>query len=62
MTLLTGVMLPLSIGSKWPQIIAHFNPMYYAVKTARVLASRTIDNSKVLQAFIVMPPLTLLVM
>ncbi|WP_434656260.1 ATP-binding cassette domain-containing protein [Thermoanaerobacterium thermosaccharolyticum] len=61
-TLLAGVMLPLSIGLKWLQIIAHFNLMYYAIKASRVLAIGIIDNSKVLETFLVILHLTLLVM
>ncbi len=37
LTLLAGVLLPLSLGPKWLQIIAYVNPMYYVVEAARVL-------------------------
>jgi hypothetical protein len=36
--------------------------MYHDAGVSRVLASGTIDNGKVIQAFIVMTPLTILVM
>ncbi len=62
LTLLAGVLLPLSLGPKWLLIIAHFNPMYYVVEAARVLASGTLIDSKILVAFIVMIPLTVIVL
>lgn len=62
LTLLAGVLLPLSLGPKWLQIIAHFNPMYYVVEAARVLAGGTLIDSKVLVAFLVIIPLTAIVL
>lgn len=61
-TLLAGVLLPLSMGPTWLGAIAHFNPMYYAVEASRVLGSGVIASPKVLQAFLVMAPLTVLVL
>lgn len=61
-TLLAGILLPLSIGPAWLRFIAHFNPMYYVVEASRVLASGTINSSTVWQAFIVMSPLTIIVL
>lgn len=61
-TLLAGILLPLSIGPGWIRVLAHFNPMYYVVEASRVLAAGTINSSSVLQAFLVMIPLTLLVL
>lgn len=61
-TLLSGVMLPLSFGPIWLQGIAHINPMYYAVEASRVLADGVINNSKNYVAFAVMIPLTILVL
>jgi ABC-2 type transport system permease protein len=60
--LLAGVLLPLSMGPAWLITIAHFNPMYYAVEAARVLGSGVIVSVKVLQGFLVMAPLTVLVL
>jgi ABC-2 type transport system permease protein len=62
LTLLAGVLLPLSIGPGWLRFIAHFNPMYYVVEASRILAVGTINDSKVWQAFIVMLPLTVIVL
>lgn len=60
LTLLSGVLLPLSLGPKWLQVIAHLNPLYYAVEAARVLAGGTIDGPEVFKAFAVIIPLTVL--
>ncbi len=61
-TLLAGVLLPLSMGPAWLVTVAHFNPMYYAVEAARVLGGGMIVSVKVLQAFLVMAPLTAFVL
>jgi len=61
LTLLAGVLLPLSIGPQWLQIIAHFNPMYYVVEAARALAGGSLANTQVLLAFLVMLPLSVIV-
>lgn len=61
-TLLAGVLLPLSMGPGWLKDIAHFNPMYYVVEAARMLAAGTINSSTVGQAFLVMIPLTFIVL
>lgn len=61
-TLLAGVLLPLSIGPNWLRLVAHFNPMYYTVEASRVLSSGTINSSEVLTAFIIMLPLTVIVL
>ncbi len=39
LTLLAGILLPLSIGPTWLRFIGHLNPMYYAVQAARYLAA-----------------------
>ncbi len=62
LTLLAGVLLPLSMGPSWLQWIAHFNPMYYVVEASRVLADGVIADGKVLEAFLVMIPLTIVVL
>lgn len=59
-TLLAGVLLPLSMGPEWLRVLAHFNPMYYAVEASRVLGGGVISSMKVLEAFLVMAPLTAL--
>ncbi len=53
-TLLAGVLLPLEVGPKWLQVIAHFNPLYYVVNATRVLSEGIILDSKVYLAFAVM--------
>lgn len=60
LTLLAGVLLPLSIGPRWLQLIAHFNPMYYVVEASRVLAGGTIYSREVWESFLVMLPLTII--
>jgi ABC-2 type transport system permease protein len=62
LTLLAGVLLPLSLGPKWLLVIAHFNPMYYVVEAARVLAGGSLAGGQVLDAFMVMLPLTAIVL
>lgn len=55
--LLAGVLLPISFGPTWLQVLAHLNPAYYVVEASRVLASGTIGDMKVFLAFAVMLPL-----
>jgi ABC-2 type transport system permease protein len=55
--LLAGVLLPISLAPPWVRVMAHFNPLYYAVQAARVLASGTLSGSAVWQAFAVLVPL-----
>ncbi len=59
--LLSGVLLPLSLAPEWMRAIAHINPMYYVVEASRLLAAGDIWNSTVGLAFLVMVPLTFLV-
>jgi len=61
-TLLSGVLLPLSVGPEWLRFIAHFNPMYYVVEASRVLVGGTINNNAVWQAVLIMLPLTAIVL
>jgi ABC-2 type transport system permease protein len=60
--LLAGVLLPISLGPAWMRVIAHFNPLYYLVQAARVLAGGTLANAAVWQAFAVLVPLCALVL
>lgn len=60
LTLLSGVLLPLSLGPKWLQVVAHLNPLYYAVNAARVLAGGTINSPEVYKAFAIIVPLTII--
>lgn len=62
LTLLSGILLPLSLGPGWLQVIAYANPLYYAVAAARVLAGGTIISGTVGLAFLVMIGLTTVVL
>ena len=59
--LLSGVLLPLALAPEWMRVIAHANPMYYVVEASRLLAAGDIMNNTVGLAFLVMVPLTTLV-
>ena len=62
LTLLSGVLLPLSLGPVWIRAIAHVNPLYYAVEASRVLAAGVIGSWETVKAFFVMVPLTAVVL
>jgi ABC-2 type transport system permease protein len=51
LTLLSGVLLPLSLGPGWLQGLGHANPMYYAVEAARDLAAGTLTSGTVAAGF-----------
>jgi ABC-2 type transport system permease protein len=51
LTLLSGVLLPLSLGPGWLQGLGHANPMYYAVEAARQLAAGTVTTETVALGF-----------
>ncbi len=60
--LLAGVLLPVSLGPAWLRVLAHFNPLYYLVQSARVLAAGTLSGTAVWQAAAVLVPLCALVL
>ena len=60
--LLAGVLLPISLGPAWMRVLAHFNPLYYLVEAARVLAAGTLTGTAVWQAFAVLVPLCAVVL
>ncbi|WP_356712230.1 ABC transporter permease [Paenibacillus sp. CECT 9249] len=60
--LLSGVLLPISLGPNWLQIVAHFNPMYYVVEASRILAEGVIAHQQVWLAFFIIIPLTVIVL
>jgi ABC-2 type transport system permease protein len=60
--LLAGILLPISLGPTWMRVLAHFNPLYYLVQAARVLASGTLAGTAVWQALAVLVPLCALVL
>jgi ABC-2 type transport system permease protein len=62
LTLLSGVLLPMSLAPDWLRIIAYINPMYYTVEASRVLAKGSIVCIETIMAFAVMIPLAVLVL
>ena len=59
--LLAGVLLPISLGPAWMRVLAHFNPLYYAVEGARALSAGVLPSPAVWQAFAVLVPLCVVV-
>ena len=59
--LLAGVLLPISVGPTWMRVLAHFNPLYYAVVAARALSAGSFSSSAVWQGFAVLVPLCVVV-
>jgi len=59
--LLAGVLLPISLGPTWMRVLAHFNPLYYAVEGARALCAGAFATAAVWQAFAVLVPLCVVV-
>ena len=53
LTLLSGILLPLSLGPTWLRVLGHLNPMYYAVQAARDLSAGTIGSAAVGLGFLV---------
>ncbi len=51
LTLLSGVLLPLSLGPGWLQGLGHANPIYYAVEAARQLAAGRLATGTVALGF-----------
>jgi ABC-2 type transport system permease protein len=54
LTLLAGILLPLSLGPAWLSVLGHVNPLYYAVQGARSLAAGTVATAAVGVGFLVM--------
>lgn len=59
--LLAGVLLPISVGPTWMQVLAHFDPLYYLVSASRQLAAGNLGGNYVWLSFAVLVPLTALV-
>jgi len=59
--LLSGMLLPMELAPKWLQVVAHFNPAYYAVEAGRLLIAGHIFYAKVGEAFLFLVPLTIIV-
>jgi ABC-2 type transport system permease protein len=62
LTLLAGILLPLSLGPTWLAVVGHFNPMYYAVQAARSLAAGTVATGTVGLGFLVLAVIAALTM
>jgi len=62
LTLLSGMMLPMSLAPTWLKTIAHFNPVYYVVEAARHLTVGELTDINVGYAFLFMIPVTCFVM
>jgi ABC-2 type transport system permease protein len=60
LTLLAGILLPLSLGPTWLRVLGHVNPMYYAVQAARSLAGGAVANGTVAVGFAVTAAIALL--
>jgi ABC-2 type transport system permease protein len=58
--LLSGMLLPMELAPKWLQVVAHFNPAYYAVEAGRLLIAGHIYEAKVGEAFLFLVPLTII--
>ncbi len=52
--LLSGTLLPLSLAPTWLKILAHFNPVYYAVKASRALAIGDFSSITIAYAFCIL--------
>jgi ABC-2 type transport system permease protein len=53
LTLLSGILLPLSLGPSWLRVLGNLNPMYYAVQASRSLAAGSVLNGTVGVGFLV---------
>lgn len=53
LTLLAGILLPLSLGPEWLRVLGHLNPLYYAVQAARSLAAGSVAATAVWLGFAV---------
>ena len=62
LTLLAGILLPLSLAPAWMVIVAHVDPLYYAVEAARDLAANSLATPAVAQGFLVLGALTLVML
>lgn len=47
LTLLAGVLLPLSLAPGWLRGLAHLDPLYYAVQASRALSDGVVDLDRV---------------
>jgi ABC-2 type transport system permease protein len=59
LTLLSGILLPLSIAPAWLVVLAHVDPLYYAVEASRELAAGTLVSAAIVQGFGILGALAL---
>jgi len=59
--LLAGVLIPIRFAPTWMQVLAHFNPLYYAVEGARAVSAGSFASAAAWQAFAVLVPLCVVV-
>ena len=62
LTLLSGILLPLSIAPAWLVVVAHIDPLYYAVGASRDLAAGSLGSAAVVQGFAILGAITLLML
>lgn len=62
LTLISGLLLPISLAPGWLRTLAHLNPVYYAVEAARALMAGTFADPAVPLGFGVVGGLAALVM
>jgi len=60
LTLLAGILLPISFGPPWLQALARINPLYYGVEASKKLAEGSILNQSVIVGFIVIVVVTII--
>jgi ABC-2 type transport system permease protein len=60
LTLLSGILLPLSLAPGWMVVIAHANPLWYAVEASRDLSAGQIATSTVAVGAVVLAGLAVL--
>jgi ABC-2 type transport system permease protein len=58
LTLLAGVLLPLSLAPGWLRVLAHVDPLYYAVQASRALSDGVVDAGRVGLGVLVVAALT----
>ncbi|GAA3099473.1 ABC transporter permease [Streptosporangium carneum] len=51
LTLLAGMLLPVSLGPEWMQTVARFNPLYYSVEAGRSLFADRLSDTTIPVAF-----------
>ena len=62
LTLLSGILLPLSLAPRWMQILAYANPLYYAVEASRALSAGDFGGAIVFEAWGVLLALVVIVL